>query len=176
MRALLTGLVTGFALLGCAGSQKGTDSDWSLEPETRTAPVRDVDVLSAAPDVAPLASRALVGVRHDLMLSAGPHEPRCNCLSVEVGPPDDPRFFWAGGAPAAPFDAVVVAIGARGIPCPGGDPDEVEDLAEGRPLASGAIIPRPGPKGGVFVYPRRATTVYGRGAGLNGSASRCRVR
>jgi hypothetical protein len=134
---------------------------------------------------------AILGVRHDLMLSAGPHDARCACLSVEVGAPGDPQFFWSGGRPDVAYDALAIAVGARGIPCPGGDPDdrrrrpsisaveqegddifvEIEDLSDGRPLASGAIIPSPGPKGGVFVYPRKQNAVYARGG--NG---RCRVR
>jgi hypothetical protein len=191
MRALVVSVLLGLALAGCGGSQHGSDSDWSVEPETKTRRVRDAETLSVPPELIDKGPKALVGVRHDLMLSAGPHEARCSCLSVEVGKPSDPQFFWAGGAPDVPFDALTIAVGARGIPCPGGDPDdrrrrpsisaveqdgesvfvEIEDLSDGRPLASGAIIPQPGPKGGVFVYPRKGTSVYARGPG-----GRCRVR
>jgi hypothetical protein len=109
-----------------------------------------------------------------------------------VGRPEDPRFFWSGGAPDIAYDAMIVAVGARGIACPGGDPDdrrrrpsisavdhegediivEIEDLTPGRPLASGAIIPKPGTKGGLYVAPHRGNTVYGRGPG----GGRCRVQ
>src|SRR5262249_36382741 len=120
------------------------------------------------------------------------HEARCSCLSVEIGRPDDKRFFWAGGAPDVPADSVVIAVGARGISCPGGDGDDrrrrpsisavdqegddlivdTEALPPGRPLASGAIIPAPRGKGSIYVRPHKNNRVYGRNPGVQ----RCRVR
>ena len=93
---------------------------------------------------------------------------RCSCLAVEVGMPGDALFFWQGDQPRIGGDATVVAIGAQGVACAGGNPNEerrrpsisaidlenadvvieVEDLPDGRPLASGAIVPRPGAGGG----------------------------
>jgi hypothetical protein len=193
--SLLLGAACVASALGtsaCGSTARGSDSDWSAEPETRTKRLRDTETLSAPPETLDKGPTAVLGVRHDLMLSATPHTARCNCLSVEVGRPGDPMFFWAGGAPDIPYDAVTIAVGARGIPCQGGDPDdrrrrpsisaveqegddifvEIEDLPEGRPLASGAIIPKPGPKGGVFVFPRKNNMLYGRNPGVG----RCRVR
>ncbi|MFT3773319.1 MAG: hypothetical protein QM820_48690 [Minicystis sp.] len=192
MRRLLF-LVLAFASVACGPSRPASDADWTPEPQPKDRRFRDTEALN--PQVDPLDDRrqALLGVRHDLMLSNAPHEARCNCLAVEVGPTkDQSKFFWLGSPPDAGPDAVALAIGARGVACPGGDPDdrrrrpsisavdvdgddviiEVESLPEGRPLASGAIIPKPGPKGGVYIRPHKNNGVYGRAPG----SARCRVR
>lgn len=205
MRALASALaLTLTALLpACGGAQKPLEADWSDAPEEKpekSAKLRDTETLAAptpTPTPEPLASgpsgsRAPLGVRHDLMLSDRSHPARCNCLSVEAGPSTDPNLFWTGGAPEIGSDAIAVAIGARGIECPGGSADEgrrrpsisavdqenndiileVEDLPEGRPLASGAIVPRPGAGGSIYIHPRAPNQVYGKGA----PAGRCKVR
>lgn len=193
MRRLLI-LLLSLAPLACSGGQRASDADWTPEPQPRDKRYRETEALNAA-HIDPLVSntRAPLGVRHDLMLSPTPREARCNCLAVEVGTAgDSKKFFWLG-SPADPgADALAVAIGARGVSCPNGDPDErnrrpsisavdmvgddviieVEALPEGRPLATGAIIPKPGPTGSVYVRPHRNNPVYGRGVGN----ARCRVR
>lgn len=194
MRRLLF-LLLALAPAACGGSQRASDADWTPEIQQKDRRFRDTEALNA-PQIEPLDNRrnAPYGVRHDLMLAKGAHESRCNCLAVEVGAGNDARkFFWLGSPADTGADSVAVAIGARGVPCPGGDPDEarrrpsisavdlenddviieIEDLPEGRPLASGAIVPRPGPKGSVFVRPRRGNRVYGVNPGVGG---RCRVR
>jgi hypothetical protein len=188
------------ALLGCSGSHKAVEDEWSSTseaPEEKSRPIRETETLNptplqpgSAPD-APAASR-LLGVRHDLMLSPSPHPARCACLAAEVGSPADPSFFWTGGAPDLGSNALAVAIGARGVDCPGGIPDEtrrrpsisavdqenndiiieVEDLPQGRPLASGAVIPPPGAGGSIYIRQRQAGQVYARGA----PGGRCKVR
>lgn len=180
--------------LACAGVQRASDADWTPEPQPKDKRYRETEALNAA-QIDPLISntRAPLGVRHDLMLSPTPHEARCNCLAVEVGTVGDAKKFYWLGAPADPGpDALAVAIGARGVACPGGDPDErnrrasisavdidgddviveIELLPEGRPLASGAIIPKPGPKGSVYVRAHRNNPIYGRSP----NNARCRVR
>jgi hypothetical protein len=190
----LAWLLLGIAPLACGASRTGADADWTAEPLPKDRPFRVTEALNAAQPLDPNEGKqqGLVGVRHDLMLAKVAREPRCSCLAVEVGAPTDSRFFWMGSPPKVGSDAVAIAIGAQGVSCPGGDPDErrrrpsisavdrenddilieIEDLPEGRPLASGAIIPAPGPRGAIYVRPRGPGVIYGRHQG----AGRCRVR
>ena len=185
---------------GCGGGTHATaDSFWSSEPNEQgtTKPLRETEALSTEQAPTPLMApasplSAWVGVRHDLMLAPSPsRKERCSCLAVEVGDARDRRFQWAAGAPDIGSEAVAIALSARGVPCPGGDADEekrrpsitavdqegsdvivvVEELPGGRPLASGAVIPRP-PKGGaIYVRGESARVPYAKaGAGL-----RCKV-
>jgi hypothetical protein len=188
------------ALLGCGGANKAVEDEWSSRseaPEEKSRPLRETETLNPTPlpqDGAPTGASvsAFLGVRHDLMLSNGAHPARCTCLAAEVGPAEDPSFFWSGGAPDLGPNALALAIGARGVDCPGGAPDdtqrrpsisavdqensdiiiEVEDLPQGRPLASGAVIPRPGAGGAIYIRQRRPGQVYARGA----PGGRCKVR
>jgi hypothetical protein len=194
MRRLFVPLLLGFASIACGGAQRADDGDWTPEVQQKSRRLRETESLNAPQTLDPneKGPAAVIGVRHDLMLSGVPHEARCACLSVEIGRAGDPAFFWAGGPPEIGPDSLAFAVGARGIACPGGDPDdrrrrpsisavdhdgddiivEVEDLPQGRPLASGAIIPRPGSKGSIYVRPHRGNNVYGKSPGL----ARCRVR
>ncbi len=185
-----------FALVftsACSGAEKASDPNWSGEKPEVNRPLRETEEMTnAGATAASSASEpGVIGVRHDVMLSEGAHPARCNCLAVEVGPASDPRFFWTAGAPTADEDTVTIALGARGVTCAGGDADdrrrpsisavdrvgddvivEVEDLPDGRPIASGAVIQKPGPRGNVYVRPRNAKVIYARGAPDN----RCKVR
>ncbi|WP_437315578.1 hypothetical protein [Sorangium sp. So ce385] len=138
------------------------------------------------------APSSWVGVRHDLALArAASRAERCSCLAVEVGEARDRRFQWAAGAPETGGDTLAVALSARGVPCPGGPADEelrrpsisavdqegndviieVEELPPGRPLATGAVIPRPARGGAIYVKGRSAKVPYARAAG----GARCKV-
>jgi hypothetical protein len=187
-------LLAALVAASCGRSRSAADADWTPEPEAKDKHLRDPEALFGAQPLDPKEDKqtAWLGVRHDLMLSNAPHEARCTCLAVEVGPPNDAKFFWMGSSPEVGDSALAVAIGSRGVACPGGDPDdrrrrpsisgvdvegedvvvEVEDLPFGRPLASGAIIPRPGPKGAIYVRPRKGGGSYGSSPG----GGRCRVR
>ena len=81
---------------------------------------------------------------------------------------------------------MAIALSARGVDCPGGLQDEekrrpsisavdqegndviieVEELPEGRPLATGAVIPKPAAGGAIYVKGRGGAVPYARpGAG-----------
>lgn len=175
------------------------EANWSPELTETDKPLRETEALEgeeAGPqplDAKP-ATRALVGVRPDLGLANGSGSATCSCLAVVVGNPTDAAFQWQAGAPKTGSDALAIAVSARGIDCPGGDPDEtkrrpsisavdiegndvvieIEELPEGAPLASGALIPLPGPGGSVFVRSRDASVIYARP--LSGGGARCKVR
>jgi hypothetical protein len=181
-----------FLTPACSGAEKATDPHWSDEKQEANRPLRETEEMNKPEPLAGFAAQSgILGVRHDLMLSEGAHPVRCNCLAVEVGPASDPRFFWTGGAPTTGDNVVTVAISARGVECAGGDAEdkrrpsisavdligddvivEVEDLVDGRPLASGAVIPKPGPNGSVYVRPKNAKVMYAKG----GTGGRCKVR
>ncbi|MFO0759444.1 MAG: hypothetical protein U0359_23325 [Byssovorax sp.] len=187
-------LVLAALLPACGPSNKAADSAWSQESEEKFRPLRQTEALNPPTKAEIAASQtAFLGVRHDLMLTDAARPARCTCLAVEVGAPGDPSFFWtAGSPPDIGKDALAVAISGNVSDCLGGDPSpqkrrpsisavdqenddviiEVEDLPEGRPLASGAIIPKPGPKGAVYVRPQNARVLYAKG----GFAGRCKVR
>ncbi len=198
MRLLLAPLLLGLASLACGGAQRADDSDWTPEVQQKPRHLREAESINAPQPLDPneKAPTAVIGVRHDLMLSNAPHEARCACLSVEIGRADDPGFFWAGGAPTVGPDSLAVALGARGIACPGGDPDdrrrrpsisavdvegddivvEVEDLPQGRPLASGAIIPGLAPRGPSTCARARATACTGGARASPAAACASRAR
>ncbi|MCK6536821.1 MAG: hypothetical protein L6Q84_27955 [Polyangiaceae bacterium] len=124
---------------------------------------------------------ALVGARHDLMLSPDKRTPVCSCLSVSLGGPADPAFKWSGAAPTIDAETqLVIAVSSEGIACPAAKPDSlgasywgykqagddvivtIENARNGRPLTGGAIIPKPIGNGQVYVQPASKGVPYGR--------------
>jgi hypothetical protein len=198
-RALFA-VTAALAAAGCGGDQKmAAEANWSADPDENERPLRETEALDeeGGPqplDAKPAASRAMVGVRPDLGLASGTGGATCACLAVVVGSPGDAKFQWQAGAPKTGADALAIAVSARGVDCPGGDPDdtkrrpsisavdvegndvviEIEELPEGAPLASGALIPLPGPGGSVYVRGRDKSVVYARPS--SGGGARCKVR
>lgn len=193
--------------IGCGGAQSPppSESGWSddlsdpsMQPlEGSDNPERRSDApmpITAAPTTQPTEMR----VRHDLMMAKNaPHEANCSCLSIVVAQaPTDARLMWIDAPPKLEGDVAVVAMSSQGITCPGLSADTntrpsisgverdgadviivVEDLPQGRPVASGAVIPKPGPGGSVYVKPKGPKVLYGRPlAGAPANASRCKVR
>ncbi|AUX47354.1 hypothetical protein SOCE26_088730 [Sorangium cellulosum] len=168
------------------------DEQEGAKPMAARRPISTPDDFDGAPVVPEEQVRSWVGVRHDLGLAraAAPKE-RCSCLAVEVGEARDPRFQWAAGAPDVGGGTLAIALSARGVPCPGGAADEaerrpsisavdqegndivveVEDLPPGRPLATGAVIPRPAPGGAIYVKGKTSKVPYARAPG----GARCKV-
>jgi hypothetical protein len=178
--------------LASCGHMKA-DASWTAAGEEKKA-ARDVEVLGEEPELTSPdggVTTALLGVRHDLGLAEGQRAAKCNCLAVEVGNAGDKRFHWQASVPDIGSDAMVIAISPRGVSCPGGEADEgkrrgsisavdrdgpdvlveVEEVPEGRPIASGAVIPRPGAGGSVYVRPKNRKIPYARTEGT----SRCKV-
>ena len=189
---ILAGL--GLALAGCGGEQNWTsDPSWQGEDRSRTlAASDDQQTLVPASQAAPPDALTWFGVRHDLSMSASaPRTPACGCLAAEVGMPGKQAFQWDGEVPIIGPDAVVIAVSSRGVACAaeadeskrrasisGVERDgedvlvEIEDLPEGRPLALGAIIPKPGAKGGLYIVPRDSKVRWV----PQGSQKRCPVK
>lgn len=188
-------------LASCGGTQqRGNDMSFNPEVEQDVPAAtstelseRDDEMKKALPTPETKVELPLLGVRPDLALSASaPKTARCPCLSVEVGAATDPMFQWQAGPPQTTPRSLAIAVSSRGVECPGGEQDdtkrqpsisavdiegndvivEIEELREGPPLASGALIPEPGPGGAVYVRPRGKKLPYARTA----TSARCKVR
>jgi hypothetical protein len=177
-------MFAGLTFLACAGAnRRELDKYWVSEPGTE-GELQDPEALTdEKPAAADAGLSALPGVRHDLSLApSAQRQARCSCLAVESGTASEGKFRWQNGAPTLSPNDTVVAISARGVECPGGPSDEsarrvsisavdrdgndvvveVEELPEGRPLASGAIVPQPGPGGALFVRSKNGRLPYAR--------------
>ena len=184
-------LAMGFAVgaLACRASVKGTatvnasevqvddDRKWEIA-EPPSAP--QATYAAAAPTTPPRVAAAVtveassdsvpfLGVARDLSLSAGsPHEAVCRCLAVAYGAPNDAKFTWQAGPPAAQRDTIAIAIATDGVACPSGSPPVrasisaveregsdivlvVENVGVGRPIMRGALALWPGPNGAIDV-------------------------
>lgn len=183
-------------LSACQASVQG---DASLKTgKDPDAPVREFDRPLEAPPVKaePVSENfqveeyALLGARHDLSY-AGSNRASCQCLAVTLSDRvEDPAFQWELGAPRLePTTQWVIAFSSNGVTCDatptgtlgasyqgyGVEGNDVvvyvEALGEGRPMTSGAIIPRP--PGGGIVYIEPAGAIYGKP--LEGKGKRCKV-
>lgn len=132
-------------------------------------------------DTNTLAEYALLGARHDLLLSPDKRTPVCSCLAVALGGPGDPAFKWSGPAPTIDAEnQLIIAVSSEGIACAGAKPDNIgasywgyrvsgddvivtiENARGGRPLTGGAIIPKPVGNGQVLVRAASRAVPYGR--------------
>jgi hypothetical protein len=132
------------------------------------------------------APAALLGARQDLAYK-GATSARCKCLAAAVGQPKDSSFQWTGTRPITNADTqLVIALTSAGVPCDveasgasywgyetvGQDVVVVVETAKpGRPIAQGAIIPRPTGSGHIYIRPVDNSVPYGRPA--SGAGERC---
>lgn len=202
MRPLFSLLILaacGAAAAGCGGDQRWTaDASWQGDGPGQRDSGGDfsdgaANTLTPVTPFTPSSDpKTWFGVRLDLSVRPGtPRTPACGCLAVEVGMPGKQAFLWDGEVPAIGPDALVVAVSARGLDCPAeadeskrrasisavdrdGDDVllEIENVPEGRPLALGAIIPKPGPNGALLLQPRDAKVRWV----PQGAANRCRLK
>jgi hypothetical protein len=182
-------------LLGCAGNVSAS-AHWTGDPKEEVRPLRDVETLT--PGEKPMAESGApattFGVRHDLWLAdSAERKASCACLTIAVGPATDMLMSWRDGAPDIGVDGLAFAMSPTGVDCANGPADvaarrpsisavdmedgdvvvEIEDLPEGRPLAWGAVLPKPEKGKRVYVRPKNAKTPYGRAFGLG--VGRCQV-
>jgi len=183
----------------CCACHASVQADAELNTGKPGEQVRDFDrpleagaatKAEAAADAAGAPEYALLGARHDLNY-AGAKTPTCQCLAVALSDhAEDPAFQWELAAPKLePSTQLVIAFTSNGVTCdspPAGtlgasyqgyaiDGNDVvisvEALGEGRPLTSGAIIPRPLGTGSVLI--ESAGAVYGKP--LEGKTKRCKL-
>lgn len=125
--------------------------------------------------------RTLLGARRDLTLAPSNGSAACSCVRVALGPPNLPAFQWKRSAPTLdPERQLVIALSSDGAGCP--DPkgsrgasywgyrrsgDDivvyVENAVKDRPIAAGAIIPKPFGAGQVRLSPIKGSP-YGKPA------------
>jgi hypothetical protein len=127
------------------------------------------------------SEKALLGARHDLRLSPERKTATCQCVAVALGPPQDAGMAWESQPPQIdPQTQLVVALSSEGVSCDappkdglgasywgyrrvGDDVVVVLEVARfGRPITTGAIIPKPTANGQVYVQPLTKDVPYGR--------------
>ena len=184
---------------GTIGCKASVQADAKVNAQSDSdAPIASYDRPLEGPQKASAAAEndfthveyALLGARHDLNY-AGPKSPACTCLAVALRDrAQDPAFQWELEAPQLePNTQWIIALSSNDVACdspPSGTLGAsyqgygtegndvvvyVEALGEGRPMTSGAIIPRPKPSGSVFVESTNA--VYGKA--LDGKSKRCKL-
>jgi hypothetical protein len=167
---------------GCKASVKA-EAKTSLDVEEPAD--FDEPPASSSPDASTreLASEgtppALLGARHDLRLVPGKQTTACHCLAVVLGSPNDPAFSWESEVPTIdPATEVVIAFSSADTGCTEAPKESlgasywgyqtsgedvvvvVEAARSGRPVTTGAIIPRPGQGGHIYLRPVDASVPY----------------
>jgi hypothetical protein len=184
-------LTFGAALCPLAGCKASVEANLNAGTKESTGELdKPIDTSTRNGSTTSADEAALLGARQDLSYK-GASAPTCKCLAVRVGDPSDHAFQWAGQRPATNHDSqLVVAMSSAGIECPEAGESAmgasywgyevsgndvvvvVERAAAGRPVASGAIIPRP-VGGQVYVRAADKTVPYGRP--ITGAGERCQV-
>lgn len=134
---------------------------------------------------------ALLGARAGLHLAHAPTA-TCQCLAVAVGQPKDPAFRWDGEPTTIDSETqLVMALGSEGVPCTTPEANSlgasyqgyeslgadvivlVESGRLGRPIAGGAIVPKPSSGGRIIVRKGKGAGPYG--GHLDGKGRDCVV-
>jgi len=132
-------------------------------------------------------NRPLLGARSDLALVPAQVGGQCSCLRVVLGAANLGAFRWKGERPSVDDQTqLVVALSSEGAGCenPKGSLGAsywgyrrsgkdivvyVENAVVGRPIAAGAIIPKPFGAGQVYVAPTSKKVPFGKAADGTGN-------
>jgi hypothetical protein len=173
--------------------QVNADANLSMSESTRTPQPSGSGSApnDSMPDEHQPTNDTLLGARAGLHL-AKPSAAVCQCLGVVVGNPTDARFVWEGTVPiVSPETQLVVGLSSEGLPCPAAAQDslgasyhgyevagtdvviEVETARLGRPIAQGAIVPKPPSGARVLIRPVDGKSPYGRSG--DGKSASCVV-
>ncbi len=157
--------------------------DIMTHPEGKaTERAMELEVLDGTPR-GPAVEPALFGARHDLRLATSV-EAVCECLAVAVGVPNSRAFAWQSVTPTIdPATQLVIALSSEGVVCddePEGSLGAsywgyrtsnedvivvIEAARFGRPITTGAIVPRPPPGKRLLVVPVDDGVPYGKPRG-----------
>jgi len=157
-----------------AGEADGNDFDKPKAARAQGGPDETATIAAAT-------GPALLGARRDLKFQ-GPRQATCSCLAVKLGEPSDGAFVWEHGPPIVDGSRqIVVGLSSEGVSCsenaglgasykgyqtPGNDVVVmVERAHEGRPVTSGAVIPRPLADGQVYVVAAEQGSPFGGSVG-----------
>lgn len=173
----------GDASASANGANAKLDAD--LDAQVRAEQNSDPSTLRIAHSDRPApgtpGGKPLLGARRDLTLATDHAESSCACLKVALGAETLPAFRWQSGAPKLDAETqLVVGLSSEGAGCPAPKNAEgasywgyrwsgndvvvyVENAVKGRPVAVGAVIPKPVAEGQVFIAPRDTKVPYGRG-------------
>lgn len=171
-------IVGSCALLGCKASASASlKTSGDIDTISDEAPLDES--VTAAPASPATAEIALLGARHDVRYT-GPATATCRCLAVALGHASDPGIAWRSQAPELdPTTQLVIALSSEGLACPDAPKDSfgasywgyrvagndvvvvVESARDGRPVTSGAIIPKPAAGGRVLIEPLQGRGPYG---------------
>lgn len=181
-RASADGEASGSGSASAEGELEGQGEMSRREP-TATAS-RASSTTSALAETELAASRVLLGARHDLKLRPGKATASCSCLSVALGGSRSSGMLWSAAPPAIDdSDQLTIALSSDGAECKGEPKGSlgasywgyriagndvvvlVEAARGGRPLTTGAVIPKPVGSGQVFVAPASKKLPYGRPLG-----------
>lgn len=188
-----------WAGLAASGCQASVQAEAKVSTSGEEQQVQDFDRPLEAPPVKvePVSGEgftveeyALLGARHDLNYN-GPKTPACQCLAVTLQdratheslqweldvPRVEPTTQWIIALSSSDVECASPPQGTLGASYQGYSIDGndvvvyVEALGAGRPMTSGAVIPRP--QGGGSVFVEAAGAIYGKP--LGGKGKRCKI-
>jgi hypothetical protein len=166
------------------------EGELSRSPQSRTGSSSPSGSESALADAELLPSRVLLGARHDLKLQSGKATASCRCLAVALGGARSSGMLWTAAPPAIDETTqLAIALSSDGVECQGEPKGSlgasywgyrvagndvivlVEAARGGRPLTTGAVIPKPVGPGQVIVAPTSKNLPYGRALAGQGSCT-----